>query len=241
MKICVIYGNQRKESTYNCVQLFKTALQKHTQTEFIEFVLPKDMPHICLGCFNCLIKGEDKCPHAASVQPIAKALLESDGIIISSPTYACDAASSVKALFDHLCYMWVPHRPQKEMFNKVVMAISVTAGAGVHTSVKTLKKSPRYWCVRKVYGFGMPVTAAFWKDVSEKKKKKLEAGLEKKAIQFSSSLKKASKPGARLQTRIMVPLIRNMVKKYKPEDVLFRDKQYWQANGWLDGKKPWNI
>ena len=39
-----------------------------------EFFLPKDMPHFCAGCFSCFLRGENACPHADLVQPIARAI-----------------------------------------------------------------------------------------------------------------------------------------------------------------------
>ena len=239
MKICIIYGNPRKETTYNCVKIFKESLQKQSDVEFIEFTLPKDMPYLCVGCFECFTNGEDTCPHASSVQPIAKAMLESDGIILSSPVYACDVASSIKALFDHLCYMWVSHRPQIEMFNKVVMVISTTAGAGVHASIKSLKKSPRYWCVKRIHSLGIVASASCWSDVPQKKKIKFKRKLEKRASQFLHSINNREKLNQRLQTKLIFPLMAKMIGGYNPEYMLYRDKQHWQRNGWLDGKKPW--
>lgn len=91
LRIVVIYSKARKESTYNCVKIFKEALQKENDVDLTEFTLPGDMPHICLGCFTCFEKGEEKYPHANSVQPMVSTILESDGVILSSPVYSLDA------------------------------------------------------------------------------------------------------------------------------------------------------
>lgn len=238
MKIAVIYSNARKGSTYNCVQIFKRALEKEKGVEYTEFTLPGDMPHVCLGCFACFEKGEDKCPHAEFVQPIVKAILESDGVILSSPVYALDASGAIKSLFDHMCYLWVTHRPREEMFDKAVMVISTTAGAGFHSCVKTLKKSPRWWCVKRIYSFGMAVRASCWEDVPDKARKKAKAKLSKKAKRFSRAIVNRDKLKHGLFIRIMFRFMGKMISGYEPGSTLDKDKEYWKRKGWFDGTGP---
>lgn len=47
MKIMIIYGNQRKKSTYHCVQIIKDTMKQFEEIDFTEFYLPKDMPNFC--------------------------------------------------------------------------------------------------------------------------------------------------------------------------------------------------
>ena len=115
MKITIIYGNQRKGSTYHCVKIIKDTFLVYEDVTFTEFFLPRDMPHFCLGCFNCFFTGELNCPHYEHVLSIVDALLNSDAIILSSPTYGFNVTGSMKALIDHLCYMWMSHRPNEKM------------------------------------------------------------------------------------------------------------------------------
>ena len=236
MKVVVIYSNERKGSTYNCVKIFKSELQKYTEVEFTEFYLTKDLPELCIGCFTCFSKGEDKCPHAKYAQPIVKALLECDGFILASPVYACDLSGAMKAFFDHLCYMWVTHRPAEEMFKKVGMAITTTAGAGARTSLKSLKKSPRYWCVKKVLGYKAAVAAAKWEEIKPAKQEKIVKALQKRAKQFVTAIEKPGR--SPFITKVMFRLIGKMVSGYKPGDFLYRDTKYWKDKGWPDVTKP---
>lgn len=238
MRIAVLYSNARKGSTYNCVQIFKEALQKETDVDFTEFTLPGDMPHICLGCFSCFEKGEDKCPHAASVQPIVSAILASDGVILSSPVYSLDASCAIKSLLDHMCYLWISHRPREEMFNKTVMVISTTAGAGAKTSLKTLKKSPRYWGVKRIYGFGIAIRASRWEHVSDKAKRKIAAALSKKAKRFNRAIVKRDTLKPQLFIRFMFPFMGKMIGGYEPDSLLHKDTEHWKQKGWLNGSKP---
>lgn len=238
LKIAVIYSNARKGSTYHCVQIFKEALAKENAVDYTEFTLPADMPHICLGCFSCFEKGEGQCPHAGFVQPIVNAILEADGIILSSPVYSLDASCAIKSLFDHMCYLWISHRPREEMFNKAAMVISTTAGAGVRTSVKTLRKSPRYWGVKRIYGFGMAVRASRWAHIPDKAKRRITAKLTKRAKQFNRAIVDRDTLKPRLFIRLMFPFMGKMIGGYAPDSLLHRDTAHWKQRGWLGGDRP---
>jgi len=56
----------------------------------------------------------------------------------------------MKALPDHLCFMWMSHRPHPAMFSKVGLTISTTAGAGLSHTAKTLRNSLTFWDVRRI-------------------------------------------------------------------------------------------
>jgi len=236
MKIIAIYGSQGKGSTYNCVQILIEAMKQQGEIEIVEFTLPRDMPHFCIGCFACFLNGEDKCPHKQYVQPIVQALREADGIILSSPVYACEVTGAMKAFIDHLCYMWMPHRPMEEMFSKVAMVISTTAGKGTKTSMKTMAKSLNYWGVKRVYSYGTAVAATCWHEVKDKKKVKINRSLERKAKTFYQAINDRKKLRTRLFTKIIFALMRGMLSKFEEGH---KDRGYWEAMGWLGKKKPY--
>ena len=54
MNITVIYATGRKKPScsYNIAQLLIKALL--TDGELFEFQLPRDMPHVCVGCYGCI-------------------------------------------------------------------------------------------------------------------------------------------------------------------------------------------
>jgi len=234
----IIYGSKSKGSTYNCVQLFKNYLRELTKVTFTEFTLPTHLPHICLGCFTCFKNGEDKCPHAEYVQPIATALREADGIILSSPVYACDVSGALKTLFDHLCYIWMTHRPMEEMFSKIGMVITTAAGAGAVTSIRTMKKNLKYWGVRRTLSFGGPIAATSWQEVSLKTKTEFERKLKSIAVKFNHLVTYRSKIHSKLFTKILFRLLGKMVTSYKEGSILERDKKYWEGKGWPDKNVP---
>ena len=131
MKITVINGSMRHGITWHCLEIMKQELAEYGEVEVEEFFLPEDMPHFCQGCFSCFMKGEDTCPHAAAVQPLAQAILRADVVALTSPVYAMDVSGQMKALLDHLCYQWLSHRPHPLMFNKIGLILTTAAGSGL--------------------------------------------------------------------------------------------------------------
>ena len=216
MKIVIVYGNHRKGSTEHCVGMVKDALTALGECSFTEFYLPIDLPVICRGCFRCFADGEGICPDARFVQPIVSAMREADGLVFASPVYACEVSGAMKTLFDHLCYIWMTHRPMVEMFSKVGMVISVTAGAGTVTSIRTMKKNLRYWGVRRTIGFGAAVQAMSWDDIGEEKRAKLKARLARKAKRFYRMMEKRRTLQPELFQRIMFNLLGKMIRAMSP-------------------------
>lgn len=233
MKLAIIYGNARKGSTWHVTDLLKKELSRHAQLEVTEFTLPRDMPHFCNGCFSCFMNGEHTCPHAASVQPIAKALLDADVVVLTSSVYALDATGQMKAMLDHLCYMWISHRPDPKMFNKVGVTITTTAGAGLRHTTKTLTSSLTFWGVKRVYTFRGAVSAMRWDDVSEKKQAQVRKAVEKLARKIVKAAEHPEKLSAPLFRSFFMKIMSGMMKKNTWN---LRDRKHWQDQGWLSVK-----
>ncbi len=59
MKTVVIYGQNHKGSTYHIAR----QLAEKIGEDIIEFFLPRDFGEFCVGCTNCFIISETRCPH----------------------------------------------------------------------------------------------------------------------------------------------------------------------------------
>jgi multimeric flavodoxin WrbA len=235
MKITVINGSMRRGSTWHCMDKVRRELSKYEEVELTEFFLPKDMPHFCNGCFTCFYHGEDQCPHADSVAPIVKAIIAADLIVLTSPVYGLDVSGQLKALIDHLCFMWISHRPKAEMFHKIGLTITTTAGAGLGHTTKTMKNSLNFWGVKKTYAFKSPVSASNWADVSEKKLLKINKDTAALAKRIYSAVKNEKKLPNPLVRSVMFHLMSGMQKK---NDWNMTDRNHWESQGWLSGVKP---
>ncbi|NMC57105.1 MAG: flavodoxin family protein [Eubacteriaceae bacterium] len=235
MKITIINGTMRKGSTHHCADAVMQQLNKYDETEVTEFFLPKDMPNFCIGCYSCFYNGEHTCPHNEYIKPIVNAILESDLIVLTSPVYAFDVSGQMKTFLDHLCYMWLSHRPNPKMFDKIALTISTTAGAGLGHTQKTMKSSLKYWGVKKIFSYATPVSAMKWSDVSEKKKEKIDKDTKALAAKIAKSVKNAQKLHNPLFRSFFFNLMKGMQKK---NDWNKTDRNHWESLGWLNGNKP---
>jgi multimeric flavodoxin WrbA len=232
MKIVVLHGQMHKGSTYNITKLFLDKLSD-TNTEVEEFFMPKHSPSFCTGCFNCFTKGENYCPHADVVQPVAKAIEEADLLIIESPCYVCGMTGQLKTFLDHMGYRWMPHRPHSKMFYKVGLVISTAAGAGTKKVTKALQDNLFFWGVPKTYRYGKNVAALNWETVSPKKKSQIEREVTQISAKIVRKLANI-KPGIKTKA-----IFKIMGMSQKSNNWNATDKEYWIKNGWLAGKKPW--
>jgi multimeric flavodoxin WrbA len=230
MKIAILYGNARKGSTWHLTDLFKQELLKHGPLEVSEFTLPRDMPSFCNGCFSCFMNGEHTCPHAAFVQPIAQALLDADVIVLTSSVYAMDVTGSMKAMLDHLCYLWMSHRPDPRMFDKIGVTIATTAGVGLQHTTKTMRNSLKFWGVKRTYSCRSAVSAMRWSDVPEKKLARVQKDMQVLARKVAKAAKNPGKLPAPLFRSIFFKMMTGMMKKNTWNG---RDRKHWADHGWL--------
>ena len=183
------------------------------------------------GCANCILKGEENCPHYQKVQPIIKRIESADLIILATPVFVGSCTSGLKALLDHFAYMWLVHRPNETMFKKIGLIITSAGGSGVKATVKLLKKNFLHLGVPKVYDYGV-TTMKMGGNYSEyKDKDKIKKQVKNKATKVKKALK-SRKVG--FKTKFLFNIF-GITQKNGWNKV---DVDYWKKQGWLDGKKP---
>ena len=147
MKYIIINGSPRVGNTCEVIRQVKTYLKG----DFEEIHLAKEDIRLCRGCFNCIMIGEDKCPHYKKISPLIEKIRDCDGIIIGSPVYAMNVTALLKNFIDHTAYLY--HRP--EFFTKKALVVVTTAGAGHKKVAKYIDETLRHWGVNKVYKITM--------------------------------------------------------------------------------------
>ena len=234
MNILTIIGTAHKGNTRAVVDLFLKEFEKdnNENNEFDEIILPNDFDKFCLGCANCILKGEDKCPHYDIVAPIVEKINKADLIILATPVFVGSCTGSLKALLDHFAYMWLVHRPRESMFNKVGLVITSAGGSGVKATVKLLKSNLFYLGVPQIYNYGITTMKMGGNYVDYKDKDKIKTEVRKKAKKVKKALNKR-KVG--FKTRFFFKLF-GMTQKNGWNKT---DSDYWKNQGWLDGKKPY--
>jgi multimeric flavodoxin WrbA len=232
MKTVIIYGTEHKGSNYNVIQLFKKKLNIN-ENELSDFFLPKDLPHFCRGCNTCFLKGEEFCPHQEYVTVIKNALNNAELLIFTSPVYVFHVTGQMKALLDHFAFQFMAHRPNKLMFSKTALIVSLGAGGGMNSAIKDISDSLSWWGISRIYSFGFAVQAAKWEEVTEKNRIKME----RKIKSISGKIKtKINKPKYSLKTKFLFNINRLVQKSI---DFSPCDKKHWENNGWFGKNRPW--
>lgn len=231
MKILTILGTAHKGNTRAIVDLFLNEF-KNENNEFEEIILPNDMSEICYGCANCILKGEEKCPHYNLISPIVQKLEKADLIIIATPIFVMSCSSGLKALLDHLAYLWLVHRPKESMFGKVGLIITSAGGSGVKDTVKLAKNNMFYWGISKIYHYGVTTMKMGGNYADYKNKDKIKGQVK---IQANKIKRRLSHKKVGIKTRFFF----NIFKMTQVNGWNKTDSNYWKGKGWLDGKKPY--
>ncbi|MCM1023304.1 MAG: NAD(P)H-dependent oxidoreductase [Prevotella sp.] len=230
MKILTIMGTPHKGNTRAVTDLFLKEFEGENN-EFDEIILPKDFGEFCCGCANCILNGEEKCPHFNSVKPILEKIENADLIIVASPVFVMSCTGGLKSLFEHLSYMWLVHRPKESMFNKVGLIITSAGGSGVKDTVRLIKNNLFYWGVPVIYSYGVTTMKMGGNYADYKNKDKIKKQVKNKADKIKKSLKNRK---ITFKTKFFFGVF-GMTQK---DGWNKTDADYWKEKGWLDGKKP---
>ena len=232
MKIVMINGQNHKGSTYNIGRMLAEKIG--TDKDIVEFLLPKDLNHFCLGCYTC-IDDDTKCPFYEEKNRIMKEVEEADILIFTTPTYCLRASAPMKNFIDLTFNYWMSHRPRKCMFNKTAVVISTAAGSGAKKAVKDVSDALFYWGSPCIVEYGICIQAMNWDGVSEKKKQKIE----KDTIRIAQRLSRKKSVKAGIKTKAIFSLMRMMQKADFGSGEA--DKSYWEKSGWLGKERPWRM
>ena len=203
------------------------------ETQVAEFFLPDETLGFCSGCLNCIMRDEKTCPHYDFMKNVTTSMDNADLIIVSSPCYVFNMTGQLKALFDHLGYRFMAHRPEASMFRKQALALSTAAGAGMGKTAKLIAFNFFMWGVARTYRCGVRINAHDFDDIPENRKRRISCEVERTTRQI---LKHNGRVNPNFATRFMFYIMKLSQRK---NDWNTADKEYWQSRGWLDGKKPY--
>lgn len=229
MNIVVVNGTPVQGVTYHMKEMFLEYMGNGNEiTEFY----PNDLPPFCVGCKNCFLRGEEKCPHAKAMKPIWNAFLKADLLVFAYPVYALRAPASVKSLLDHFCVHWMVHRPDPKMFEKTAVILTNSVGAPNGSAQKDVKTSMSWMGVSKVYTCGAGMMGdIFWNQISAGHRKMLEAKTKKLA-------RKATLVQPRKRKSPKVSILFSVCKKMhqgvlNSESEPSLDNQFFIDKGWI--------
>ena len=230
MKIVLLHGQNHKGSSYHIGRMIAEKIEG--ENEITEFFFPKDLNHFCAGCYQC-IEDVTACPYYDEKKVIIAAIDKANVLIFTTPTYCMHVSAPMKAFLDLTFDLWTAHRPMGSMFSKKAVIVSTAAGNGTRSAIKDVKDALFYMGVPKIMKYGLAVQAMNWKQVSEKKKAKIERDTSVIAKKLNDQ-----KPRVGIRTRLMFLMMRMLQKKGWNSSPV--ETAYWKEKGWLDGKKPWD-
>lgn len=153
VKVTVIYGNPEENNTYDYTHFLLNNLHHHMPIKLNEYFLPEDSYIPCGNYCNCIISS---CSYFnyCNINKISKSICDSDLVIL-----ACSSLKhhlippSLKLLLDHLSYLWMPHKNNIPMSQKIGLVISDDYVPILHSASKTLKKYMKFWGIRNILNF----------------------------------------------------------------------------------------
>lgn len=230
MKIVMVHGQNHKGSTYNIGRMIANKLCD--EDNIVEFFLPRDLNHFCLGCYAC-IEDDTKCPFYEVKNKIMAEIESADVLIFTTPTYCMRASAPMKSFIDLTFNYWMIHKPRRCMFNKRAIVVSTAAGIGTKTAIKDITNTLLYWGVPQILSYGISVQAMNWNGVSDSKKQKIEKDTTR--IVDKILKRKCAKVGTK--TKALFMMMRMMQKKGWGSGEA--EKEYWEQNGWMGKERPW--
>jgi multimeric flavodoxin WrbA len=222
MKCLVIHGSPRIGNTWNVLTLVKEEMKKSLDIDFTDIELRKENLPLCIGCFNCIYKGEEKCPHKEVMGKIVEEIKNADALIITSPVYSMQISGLLKNFIDHMSYNF--HRPS--LFTKKGLVITTTAGAGHKDAANYVKSVLNYWGLNYIQTLPIAYRSM---ELTEKNKTKVL----KSAKKFSKELnfKNLHKPS--FKSVVMFNLWKAMSKEKYEEGSA--DYDYWHSEEMSSG------
>ncbi|MCX7773998.1 MAG: NAD(P)H-dependent oxidoreductase [Clostridia bacterium] len=184
-KLLVLMGSPRKGETYKAAQMLGEAFNKIEPVELEYIFLNKVGFGDCLGCHNCILKGEDRCYQKDLVQELYSRIEKADGIILASPVYNQHVTAIMKRFLDYFTYLW--HRPA--LFGKVFFGVS--SGGGMFKDVfKLMKTNVESWGGVWAGSLGIP----HYEALTPKFQQKVDADVPKKAEIFVKAMNATKLP-----------------------------------------------
>ena len=146
MKCVVIHGSPRRGNTWDVLNIVLNELKDIPNIEFDVIELKKVKLDTCIGCFNCILKGEDKCPHSNTMKNLIDRIENAEVIIMTSSVYSMQITGLLKNFIDHMSFNF--HRAK--FYKKKGLVIATTAGAGHKQATKYMKELLEFWGLNKV-------------------------------------------------------------------------------------------
>jgi multimeric flavodoxin WrbA len=222
-RITAFVGSARKKNTYKAVVQYMNNLQSQGEVEAEIVVLSNYNLGICLGCQQCVNKGEAFCPLKDDRDVLFDKIAASDGVIFATPNYSWNLSGMMKVFLDR--FGFAIHRPR--YFGKAFTSI-VTQAIGRGDKIVEYLDYTAF-----TLGFnilkGMTITG--FDPKTEKQQQKMDRDLAMHSQRFYDLLVKPAYPTPTWYQLLGFRMSRTMIMQTNPEWV---DHQYYADRGWFE-------
>lgn len=232
MKVIAIMGSPRgKGAGYKIVKKIEDRVKAMGDVEF-EYIFLKDANlKPCMGCFNCVTKGEDKCPLKDDRAAIEQKMLEADGVILSSPGYVQNVSGLMKNFMDRFAYTNHRLRFHKQ---KGLMVVN-SGGAGLNEALKCMEIALGGLKVVAKVGVGTPPWPQTPNAVTKNEKQIEDAAVK---LYKAMSDKTSGEPGFNNYVRFRVQKeVSIACKQWLPADYAFYEGKEYFYDARISGYK----
>ncbi len=232
MKVLAVMGSSKFGNTTEIVKYFVKSLSQKVDIQ-IEYLYVADAGiEFCVGCHNCIMLGEKKCPHYQKVRLVEEKMMSADTVILASPGYMFSVTGVLKNFLDHVAYNC--HRP-KYFGKKMILIGNFTKfqEKGVFIPMETWASGAGFDIVGKFFIDMMPFPDS--ENVLNKKRDTIE----KAAFKISKKLI-SEKPRKLEFGDVVVFHIFKVLCKIAP-NILIADNEYFIEKKAFDKETKWYI
>jgi len=127
MKAVCILGSPRSDGSTATILEKITDIFKERGIEVTRYDLGKANIGYCLGCMTCA--NDEKCVQRDDMDIISSCIVESDIVMIASPSYWGDVTGQMKVFIDR-CTPFCNTNPDRKMISKGKTGVAVVVRAG---------------------------------------------------------------------------------------------------------------
>jgi multimeric flavodoxin WrbA len=225
VKILAIMGSPRKGESYAATKLVEQKMKDLGNVEFKYLFLKDVQLENCLGCHNCILVGEEKCPHKDARDIIREKIVDADGVIFVTPVHSQNVSVLMKNFLDHFAYLW--HRPC--FFHKKALVIA-SGGGQFKETLSALKQSSKAWGFDFVQKLGVPHLDSLTPGFRQKVDKKIEGAA--RAFHEAVLAQQVSRP--KLGDLIWFRMWRMTAIACKDSNPT--DFRHWTGKGWISSQ-----
>jgi multimeric flavodoxin WrbA len=224
MKVTAFIGNAQKRHTYDASEQFLKKLQLLGDIQYEIVQLSDYHLETCKGCRLCIDKGEELCPLKDDRDLLIEKIMNSDGVIFSSPNYSFQVSAWMKIFLDRLGFIF--HRPQ-------FFGITYTSlvNQGIYGGGKIVKY---FNFIGNGLGFNVVNGCCILTivPVTEQRQAINDKIIEQQSKKFYLKLIKSKFPTPSLIKLFLFRLAKSSMKVMLNEDN--RDFAFYEKNGWFE-------